>query len=331
MREMLSSTLAVTVLLGAVGLAQGATEPAITVSFVGYDKLMADLDMIGNLGGIPDLGERLDKPLRMLTDAHGKKGPLTLATKQPWGGVLTVIHNLEWHTYAFFPVTDIVPLVELAKIKISSDVTEDDGLYTIPFGESSMYAVQKGKWAYFANSPRTLLDVAANPVTLLGDLPQRYDLAVRLSVKNLTPDYRGEIVARLREAVQLSMDQMVGENEEQYAARLDMVDRAVRQLRLVVDDIDYLLLGWNIDAKKEKKTYLDFEIAAKGGTKLADRFAHVKSGKTNFASLLLPNAALSASSIGTLTDAEVAPNHRRPGGPAQVGGEAIGETGPFRR
>ena len=262
--------------------------------------------MIGRLGGIPDLSERLDKPLRMLTEAHGAKGPLALLPKQPWGGVLTVVDNMEWYTYAFFPVTDIVPLVELAKIQWGCEVKEDDGVYRIPLGENTVYAVRKGKWAYFANSPRTLLVLPANPAALLGDLPQRYDLAARLSLKNLTPEYRAEIVPRLREAVQLGMDRMVGESEDPICG----ATRAGRSSRPatapLIDDFDYLLLGWNLDAKKEKNTYLDLEVTAKGGTKLADRFAQIKSGKSRFAALLSPDAAFSAGSIGTLTNAQAA-------------------------
>jgi hypothetical protein len=299
--------LAVVVLLGVADFAQSATEPALTVSFAGYDKLMADLDMIGKLGGIPRLSERLDKPLRMMTEAHHAKGPLALRTKQPWGAVLTIPDNLVWDFYAFFPVTDIAPLIELARMQTDakSKITEADGVFTIPIAANTMYGVQKDNWAYFANSQRTLADVASNPATLLGDLPKRYDLAVRLSLKNLTPDIRGEIVPRLREAVQLNMDQMAGESEEQYGARLDLADNALRQLHAVIGDIDNVLLGWNIDTQAKKDTHLDVEITANSGTTLAARFAQIKSGKTDFAALLLPNAALSASSISTLTDAQV--------------------------
>ncbi len=73
----------------------------------------------------------------------------------------------------------------------------------------------------------------------------------------------------------------------------------------MIDDLDYLLLGWNIDTKK-KNTCLDLEITAQRGTKLANRLAQFKSGKTDFAALWLPNAALSASSISTLTDVQAA-------------------------
>jgi hypothetical protein len=102
------------------------------------------------------------------------------------------------------------------------------------------------------------------------------------------------------------MDQITGESDEQYAARLDLIDRALRQLRHVVHEIDNVLLGWKIDTQKEKNTFLDLEITANSGTKLANRFAQIKSGKSDVTTFLLPNAALSASSIGTLTDAQAA-------------------------
>ena len=55
MRKMLLSMLAVTVLLGTAGLcsAQDELKPLVTVSFAGYDKLMADIDMIGRIGRQP--------------------------------------------------------------------------------------------------------------------------------------------------------------------------------------------------------------------------------------------------------------------------------------
>ena len=84
------------------------------------------------------------------------------------------------------------------------------------------------------------------------------------------------------------MDQMTGESDEQYAARLDLIDRALRQLRHVVHEIDNVLLGWKIETQKEKNTYLDLEITANSGTKLANRFAQIKSGKSDVAAFCCP-------------------------------------------
>jgi hypothetical protein len=264
---------------------------------------MADLDMIGELSGITKLSQRIDKPLRMLTESRGAKGRLALATKEPWGGAFVVVNTLLWEMYAFFPTTNIGPLVELAKIRAGSMATEQNGVFMLPFAGTTLYAAQNNQWAYFADSVRTLNAVAPDPRVFLGDLPKRYDLAFRLSFRKLPQDYRNEFVPRLRESAQLCMEQMEGESDEQYAARLNLLDHAIRQLRYVINDLDDVMLGWNLNTK-EKSTHLDLEVTAKSGTALAERFAQIKGGRSDFAALLSPNAALSANVLGVLTDAQ---------------------------
>ena len=165
--------------------------------------------------------------------------------------------------------------------------------------------MQKGNWAFLADSAEQLTKVAADPAPLLGDLPKRYDLAIRASVKNLPKEYREQLLAQLRAGAEAGMQQMPSESEEDYAMRLGVAKQAVQQLTTLVNDMDEVLLGWNVDAQT-KTTYLDLELTAQTGTKLADQFAAIKPGKTNFAGLLLPEAAVTASSVGTISDAQVA-------------------------
>jgi hypothetical protein len=313
MRRTLRLTLAGAVLLGAVALSQAAPPeetpgPAITISCAGYDKLKADLNLIGELVGRKNFGDELDEASRQLTQAYRVKGRLSLATKEPWGGVLTVVDTFKWETYAFFPATDIVPLVELfrelAKPKGGMVVTENDGLFKISTAAKTVYATQEGQWAYFSDSAKTLKVVKPDPRVLLGDLPKRYDLAIRLSLRDLPQEYRDEAIPQVRQDVQLSMDQWPGESEEQYTARLNLVDHAFTQLQSVMNELDDVLLGWNLDTK-EKSTYLDVEVRAKQGTRLAERFAQIHGGKSDFAALLSPAAALNANVLGLLTDDQV--------------------------
>ena len=94
-------------------------------------------------------------------------------------------------------------------------------------------------------------------------------------------------VPRLREAAQMNIEQMEGESDQQYTARLDLVDQSIRRLRPVINDLDDVLLGWKLNIK-EKNTYLDAEVTAKSGTRLAERFAQIKGGKSDLAALLAP-------------------------------------------
>ena len=57
------------------------------------------------------------------------------------------------------------------------------------------------------------------------------------------------------------MQQMPGESDDEYAVRANMAKQAVQQLTTLVNELDDLLLGWNVDAKHQT-TYLDLELTA---------------------------------------------------------------------
>ena len=305
MKKLLLSLLALAVSLATVGRcsAQSETKPVVTVSFAGYDRLMADIGMIGELGGSPDLDKGLEMMIGMMTQGKGLAG---LETKQPWGAVFQTDGQL-FSTVGFVPVSDLKKLVEVAKgnPQLADSIELKDGAYEIRTPSMPLCMVQKGKWAMISDKREDLAKAPADPAALLGDLPKRYDLAVRASISNLPKEFREQLLAQLRAGAEVGMQQMPSESADDYAIRANVAKQAVEQLTTLINDMDELLLGWNIDAKT-KSTYLDVEVTAQAGTKLADQLAEIKSGTTNFAGLLLPNAAITANSVGTLSDAQVA-------------------------
>lgn len=306
MRKLLSSMLAVTVLLTTAGLcyAQGEPKPLVTVSFAGYDKLVADIGMIGKLGGNPNLGKQVEMLTLMLPQGEGSKGPLALDTKQPWGAVV-LTDGTTPSIYAFVPVSDIKPMIELAKQQSGQDIKAEKDIYQFPVSGKVVFATQKGNWAFIADSKEQLGKVIADPAPLLGDLPKRYDLAIRASMKNMPTEYRDQLLAQLRAGAEVGMQQRADESDDEYALRANVAKQGIQQLTTLVNDMDTLLLGWNVDAKT-KTTYLDLEITAQTSTKLAEQFAQVKAGKTKFAGLMLPGAAVTFNSVGMLSDNDVA-------------------------
>ena len=133
-------------------------------------------------------------------------------------------------------------------IKLNGDVYEIHGR------RPDRLRQQKGNWAVVADKSENLAKAPADPLKLLGDLPKRYDLAVRASIKNLPKEYREQLLAQLRAGAEVGMQQMPGESDEDYAMRLNMAKQAVQQLTTLVNDMDDVLLGWNVDAKT--KTHL---------------------------------------------------------------------------
>jgi hypothetical protein len=193
----------------------------------------------------------------------------------------------------------------VAQVRLGRDIPEENGVYKIPAELKTIYAVQKGNWAYLADSQEQLAKVAADPAQLLGDLPTRYNLAILATLKNLPDEFREQLIAQIRAGAEVGLQQMPAESDEDYAARSDISKQTIQQATTLVNDLDTLLLGWNIDAKT-KTTYLDLELVARTGTKLADQFAGIKPGKSKFGGILSPGAAVTVRSIGTMSDAQVA-------------------------
>jgi hypothetical protein len=255
------------------------------------------------LGGNSSLAQQIEMMSMLLPHSEKAKGPLALDPKLAWGAVLTG-DSQKSTFYAFLPIADIKPVVDLVKAQSKQDIKPNGDIYELPAGPKTVFAVQKGSWVYVANSADQLANTAADPLPLLGDLPKQYDVAVRVSIKNLPKEYREQLLAQLRAGAEVGMQQMPNEDDENYAIRQGMAKQAVEQLTTLVNEMDELLLGWNVDAST-KTTCLDLQITAQPGTKLATQLAEIKAGKSNFAGLLLPNATFTVNSVGTLGDLQV--------------------------
>jgi len=213
---------------------------------------------------------------------------------------------LPFEIYGFLPITDLKQFIEVVKAipQLNGALKVNGDVYELQLGGPPVYVKQIANWAVVTNKTENLAKAPADPLTLLGDLPKNYDLAVRLSVKNAPKEFRDQAVAGLRAAAEAGTRQMPGESDDDYAVRVNMARHAVESLSAMVDDLDDVLLGWNFDPTA-KTTHLDVETTAQAGTKLANRFAQMKPGKTNFAGLLVSNPAATANLTRALADEDV--------------------------
>jgi hypothetical protein len=286
----LSSLIAVLSLLGMAMPVSSAAEqkPVVTVSFAGYSELKADVEAIGKLSGRPELAQLMEAMLAMVTQGKGLAG---LDKDRAIGAVLLNDGSEEFTGYAFMPIADLAPYVELMKAAMGDSVKAVDGVYEIPIRSETMYLTQKGKWTYIAQKKETLASVSNDPASMLGDLPKRYLLAVRASVKNVPDALKQQY---------MGLVQMMTQGTQQP----DAMKANIEQIQTMSKELDEVLLGLALD-RKTNSTYLDMEMTAKPGTSLAAQLA-VKSGKTDFAGMKIPGAAITFNTASTITDADVA-------------------------
>jgi hypothetical protein len=264
-------------------------KPMLTVSFSGYSELKADVEAIGKLSGRPELAQMLEGMLAMVTQG---KGLAMLDQTQPLG-VVVLSDSEDFTAYGFLPVSDLPSLMELMKNAMGGESPKlEHGVYEIPLGSVSVYATQKGKWTYVSQNIRTFDVVSNDPASLLGDLPKKYLLAVRASVKNIPDSLKQQWLAVLPMLAQASMQP-------------DMMKQNIEQIETLSKELDEVMLGITLD-RQTNSAYLDVELTAKPGTNLAAQLAAVKPGKTDFAGLKIPGAAVTVNATSTFTDADVA-------------------------
>ena len=109
----------------------------------------------------------------------------------------------------------------------------------------------------------------------------------------------------IRAGTEIGMTQQPGESDAVYAIRSHLAKQRVEQLTTLLNESKEILLGLKVEPA-EGTAHLDFELTAQDDTKLAEKMARIKPGKTNFAGLMMPDAAVAANWVRTLGDDDVA-------------------------
>jgi hypothetical protein len=297
--------LGVAILAGSAAtcLADDELKPLVTVSFSSYDKLLSDIGVIGELGGNPDLGKAAEAMLTVLTQG---KGIPSLDKKRPWGAVLLTDGDQAFTGYGMLPIADLKQLVQLVKaFPQVGEIEETNGVYKVTNNDNSFYLAQKDQWVIIAKEADDLAKAPADPAKLLGDLPTKYDVAIKASIKNVPSQHREMFLAMIQAGSMAGMQQLPDEDDDQYTLRADMAKQMMEQMTSLVNELDEFLLGWSIDLTA-KNSHLDVEVTAQAGTKLAEQFALITAEKSNFSGFVSPKAAICGNWVGTFSDSDVA-------------------------
>ena len=327
MRRIMLSMLAVAVALGSWTTCPAQVAPAgemktlATVAFSGYGEVRADLDFIGKIVENAELGSGLEDILLMMTKDKGLQG---LDKTKPWG-LLVQTDGQQFPIYGFVPVTDVKTLLSVFE---DIEVEDEGGLLKLSLeaAPAPAFVKEANGWAFIAANAEDLANVPDDPTIALNGLHERYDLAVKASIKSVPPIFRQSVVGQLRLGAEAGLQRMPDEGEDEYAIRTGMTRRAIDQMVTMVEELDELLLGFAID-RDNGSVYVDVDVTAIEGTKLAEQFATVKPGPTDFAGFDLPGAAITGNWVGTLSDVEVAQAKSSIGTVRQTALESLKEEG----
>ena len=227
-----------------------------------------------------------------------------LDRKRPWGLVVLTDGQQKFPTYAFLPVTDLKKLLAtFKKINIGSKDL-GDGLFRLTVFGPNLYVKQKKGWAFFSGQRETLAKLPDDPVAMLGGLEKKYDLAVRVSPKNIPEMFRRMFVGQLPMIARHGMRQAFDESDEQFQFRVNLTKILLRPFVAVAKDVEEFSVGLLVDRHGDA-SFVDVDVTARAGTKTAARLSRLGPAKTVLAGFDLPDAAISGNFAATLTDRQV--------------------------
>jgi hypothetical protein len=275
-KKTLRSTLAVALLLfGATWSRADEAKPVLVVSVTSIDRLIADVDKLGEMAE-----SQLLTNMVKIQAANFTKG---VDTKKPCGFVVTT-DGTRFKMLAFIPVTDFKALMTTLRGQDAGD-----GAFEVQLGKAPAFAKEKGGWAFLSDSGDNLADLPDDPLKLLAGQEKEYDVTVRALVSNVPENLRELAMASLKSGIELA-DRLDGETQEEFDARMKMAKDAIDNLVEMANDTEHVTLGWSVDGTA-KKTFLDMNYVTKSGSKTAKKLEAYNDTATKFAGFLLPDAA----------------------------------------
>lgn len=287
--------------LAAAAPAGQAMKPVLVASFCGYEHLRKDLQWLGKLADNPDLASVAEAELQQQLGVKDFGG---LDKARPWG-VVVQTDGQEFTGFVFLPVTSFKEFLKTFEEKWGEPRPASDGVQELQIEGRPVFVKQAGAWALASNAPETLAAAPEDPLPLLDKLNESYDLALRVTVKNIPPMLRQMFLGMLQMGMQPGLARQEGESEEQYALRAKMAQEAMQQMVTMVNELDTVLVGVTLD-QEASVGRLEYVITALEGTKTARQMAQTKSQKTEFAGLLQPDAAATLLTAGELAESDVA-------------------------
>ncbi len=267
-------------------------KPVAVFSLSGYDNVMSDIALAGELSGQPHLGMVAEGLVVVATKGQGLEG---LDKARPWG-VLIGTDGAHFGGCAFVPVSDLDQLMGVAKAWGGDKIQKhDDGTYEIQTHHKPLFVQETHKgWAFIVDQREIFKHVPQNPARYLAGLNRRYDVAARVYVANIPQECREKFRAMMENRFEKMAERRAQKRGQGCHCPMneEMAAHMRKQMKETADDIDHVTVGWRLD-NDLKQGVLEMAVEAKKGTKTAEHLAKLGSLRTEFGGFTLPETAVS--------------------------------------
>lgn len=275
--------------------AQEAPKPVAIVSISPLDRLLSDTSYLLRACNIPEMSGLVTVMANQYTQGIDRNKPL---------GALVTLDGQIPSAVVFMPMTSREDFFgSLAGLGVEPDDL-GDGLFEIDANGQTLYAKEMPGWLFVGQSEDAFGNLPANPAAALGNLPEKYDLAVRLNLQALPDEIRSEITSQIRNGFERGMaEQQAGQTEEEKEAARQMGEASIEQLEQMLADTEQVILGWAVDSK-EQKVYFDGGAMFVEGSKLAQQANDAANQTSDYTAFVLPQAAAKFRFSSTIADSD---------------------------
>lgn len=261
--------------------AQESQKPVAIVSITPLERLLADISYMLRATNFPEVGGIFSLMTNQYTQGIDRTKPLGVAVSLDGQMPVPVIFLPLSNRDQFFGA--------LGSMGIEPDDL-GDGLFEIDANGQLLYAKDANGWLYVSQTEDALANVPADPAALLGDLPKKYDLAIKVNVQALPDDLRDMAAEQMRMGFERTLAEQGDQTEEEQELAREMGEAQLAQIEQLTSETEQVIFGWAIDSK-EQKTYMDGAAQFLAGSKLAEQCDAMQSLTSDYTAFKLPNSS----------------------------------------
>lgn len=283
---MLSLVLGITALLPTGLLAQSQPEPSIVVSIANLDEQLNDVGYLLTASGFPEM---------KFAVSAAKVYTKGIDTKKNAGVML--FFNEESQTpdfLGFVPITDIDEMLDVIA-GLGPEVDEEDDMYVVvaPDGTEIMIKEQGG-YAFISTSEAMLEELPSDPASVIGDLPSKFNLAVKMMPQQVPQALKDSVMDMIKEGSAQTLENL--DDDVQSDLQRKNMEMQMQQFESLLKETEEVTIGMAIDPAS-KTLYTDFIFKALPESSLAKKIANSKAdAPSRFSGFMMDDAAMTFNS-----------------------------------
>ncbi|MFM7561744.1 MAG: hypothetical protein ACKO81_01780, partial [Planctomycetota bacterium] len=178
-------------------VAQSAAEPAIVVSMATLEEQMNDLNYFAEAAGM--------KPMMMMAKAQLDGFTRGIDRTKPAGAMMFFDADSPMPKTVFFmPISKMDDVLDNLAQMVELD--EDAEPMRMSANGQDFYMQQSGSYAFISDQTELLKNLPSNPATLVGDLPEKFNIGARIFPKRVPQELRDMMMGLIEQGAQQGVE-----------------------------------------------------------------------------------------------------------------------------